>query len=138
MSQYLFFEPIEASLEVCALNCGAKCCRAPGHAAVSSDEAGPLRKRAKQLHVTLRLEVFRHIAGKYAIDFGKHGGQCPFLGEDYACRAYDIRPESCRTFPDLPTMGCLVWPGNDPAARVEVALTPHPSASRPNVEDLGD
>jgi Fe-S-cluster containining protein len=104
---------------ICSVQCGAKCCRAPGQVIVSRQEATKLKALASQLKVKLVLLSAPILGHRLSLDFDKNGGKCPFLSRENLCRIYEDRPEGCRNFPDRPTMGCLLNPGNDPMYRVE-------------------
>lgn len=99
---------LEASVKICAEQCGAKCCRAPGHVPVTKDEVPRLMRLAYRRGLKLVISQ-----GEYgtAIDLDMNGGRCPFLLGSKKCRIHPDRPEACRTFPFAPTRGCLVWPG---------------------------
>lgn len=109
-----------ASLEVCAQQCGAKCCKEPGFINVTPAEMKALKALATARKVKVR---FRGGLGPFAkqfiIEFDKHGGQCPFLGAENECTIHLDRPGCCQRFPNQPTMGCLVWPGTNPKWRAE-------------------
>ena len=62
----------------------------------------------KKLHP--KLKVLNHENDVWIVDFELNGGQCPFLGDDYACTIYNQRPTACRNFPVKPYDDCLVWP----------------------------
>lgn len=94
-----------ASIEVCANQCGSKCCRGPGFIRLRKDEAERLSKLSPffladpddQGRPTVFLEA---------------GEACVFLGAKGECTIYEQRPEACRKFPSSPWPGCLVWPAS--------------------------
>jgi hypothetical protein len=105
-----------ASPAVCAVECGAKCCRRPGGYGffLTEDEGQRLLRLAGIRLIKLREVAERrdpeHRAG-WALRFGEQpAGQCPFLDASNLCSIYEDRPAACREFPRAPTAGCLVWP----------------------------
>ena len=102
----------EPSLETCAVECGARCCR--GHVAYLTPEEGD-RMRRLDPRVWVRdmapQEVLRYAGnprGHVLMDF--RSGPCVFLQADKTCRIYADRPNACRVFPTAPHPNCLVWP----------------------------
>ncbi len=89
------------SLELCAAECEAKCCR-NGYVYITDKEMRILKKLG-----TVKVLRHEHV---WVLDFHTNGGQCPFLGEDNTCTIYDQRPSACRSFPSRPYIDCLVWP----------------------------
>jgi len=94
------------SVTLCAGQCGARCCRAPGSVLLSEREAN---RMAMRLRTPLML---RTIPGdqRARMNFSENGGQCPMLAPDFSCAIYDHRPVACHDFPQAPMAGCLVWP----------------------------
>lgn len=93
----------QPSIELCAQECGARCCRAPNWVALNDHEMRRLRALKPEIKV---LNIER---GAWALDFGDNGGACPFLANNL-CSIYDERPFDCRRFPVAPQDFCLVWP----------------------------
>lgn len=91
------------SLDLCATECGAKCCKAPGYMLVTDSEMRMMKDRAT-------VKVQRHDKNQWAVDFGFNGGQCPLLADDNSCSIHEDRPDACRKFPSAPYESCLVWP----------------------------
>ena len=89
-----------ASVEVCANQCGARCCRAPGSFSLDDDELARLAAHADRLGVRFTTFVDPHWPGHHRADHGVNGGACSFLDRDTnLCRVYDDRPDACRQFP---------------------------------------
>ena len=99
---------VEPSIEVCANQCGAACCRAPGYLDVLPDEE----------HLFAGV-LIQHIEGHRRIVFQDIGGRCVHLQPDNLCGIYDTRPQACRGFPYEPTAGCLVWPSDQPMLQLQ-------------------
>lgn len=98
----------EPSVGTCAVDCGAKCCRAPGHVVVTEAEAQLLRALDKRGRARF---VKHEKRGMLAMNFNEH---CVFLNpETNLCAIYERRPEGCRRFPTRPVVDCLVWPKED-------------------------
>ena len=106
---------VEPSLEVCAVQCGAACCQAPGYIALTYAEAERFagffpevgfREEVTNAHGTWRTRDTERI---YLL-FSDNDGFCPFLDENNACADHPNRPAACRSFPDYPAEYCLVWP----------------------------
>jgi Fe-S-cluster containining protein len=109
---------VEPSIPVCSDACGATCCRLAGGqvAGVFMDDAErkALRARGREFD----RPVLTHWAPKrvgdtapWLLSFAAHGGACPMLDQrSNRCLAHAVRPGACRTFPQSPTAGCLVWP----------------------------
>jgi len=96
-----------ASRAICADECGAQCCRAPGHFRCDADELEVLRERAAVLDV--RLRVLR-VAEMFVVDFQNNGGACPFLDQrTNLCRVYEDRPDACRAFPTKYEERCVLF-----------------------------
>ena len=96
---------IQPSVEVCAKQCRAGCCRAPGHVVITKDEMLGL----KSLNWRVRFEKHEK-PGMWVMNFRK-GRDCRFLDQATSlCSIYAHRPEGCRTFPKRPAPGCRVWP----------------------------
>lgn len=95
------------SLALCRDTCHARCCRAPGHVAVSINEARRLNTWAGRDLVYRAHPDHREMV---ILDFGDNGGRCPLLGPDDGCTIYSYRPVGCHRFPQGPTEECLVWP----------------------------
>ena len=106
----------EASVEVCAVQCGAKCCRTrSARILLSDDEAERLAELAGARTVNFREVAERrdptHRAGWLLAFAEQPGGVCPFLDQSSnLCSIYEDRPLACRRFPTAPVAGCLVWP----------------------------
>ena len=105
----------EPSIQVCAVECGSRCCKEPGYIALTLDEAETLHEdwpKAKfRPEVTNAAGVHNFIdTERVYFLFADNGGQCPYLDDAGACGIHDMRPEACRTFPDYPAEYCLVWP----------------------------
>jgi Fe-S-cluster containining protein len=99
----------QPSRSICADECGAQCCRAPGHFALRGDELDRLRRLAADLELPLR--VFR-VGGDvpFVIDFANNGGACPFLDRATSlCRIHPERPDACRDFPTQPEDRCILF-----------------------------
>jgi Fe-S-cluster containining protein len=102
------------SKAICSDECGAQCCRAPGHFGLDHLELERLRQLADKLDV--RLRITRRPATKqpfqsgFVLDFGNNGGACPFLDREASlCRIYDERPAACRHYPTQPDTRCILW-----------------------------
>ena len=99
------FSPLwtrQPSIALCAVECGAKCCKGPGYFRMTDEEATRLRKKKKDLRMVAQ--------GSMWLVRWEQGEQCAFLGPNNACTIYDERPRACRCFPSKPHKGCLVWP----------------------------
>jgi len=103
------------SVEVCAVECGAKCCRQRGQVVFMTDDE---QERLARLAGTRTIR-FREVAEKrdpthragWLLAFVDNGGVCPFLDQSSnLCSIYEDRPLACRRFPTAPTAGCPVWP----------------------------
>lgn len=90
------------SIQLCAVECGAKCCKAPGFFFVTTPEM----RRLKGLNK--KAKFMRH-ESVWVFDHDFNGGQCVFL-VDNMCSIYSDRPDACRKFPNKPYEDCLVWP----------------------------
>lgn len=93
---------------LCAGQCQARCCRAPGSLTLSHREANRLALRHRD---TLVLRDEGHL---YRLNFSENGGQCPMLAADFTCSIYAHRPVACHLFPSSPSPGCFVWPMEAP------------------------
>jgi Fe-S-cluster containining protein len=96
------------SVELCAKECGAECCRRGVEATVTPKEIERLNAK---LNGT-RLNVYWHPERKkWRWYIGK---PCIFLytgGENKnMCSIHEERPECCKRWPAKPTMWCPVWP----------------------------
>lgn len=91
----------EPSIQICAVECGAKCCTNPGIAVLSDDEEQRLRALKPDAPFALGSD------GRWAL-FLKPDG-CAFLTENKTCSIYAQRPSACRAFPIKPTSYCLLW-----------------------------
>lgn len=97
--------PVEASVELCAERCGAKCCRGPGHVNLTNEERRELVRLNWRAGLTI---VKRDDTGMYAMNFKP---ACVFLDQaTNLCSIYEARPGACRRFPVRATKDCLVWP----------------------------
>ena len=107
----------EPSIQVCAVECGAKCCREPGYLPVSLEEV------TKGDKLFPPKTVFRNMVeghdgqffkteetGHWYLVFADSGGRCPNLAPDNTCSVWLTRPTACREFPKVPQLGCLVSP----------------------------
>jgi Fe-S-cluster containining protein len=98
----------QPSKAICADECGAQCCRAPGHFVMDADELERLQRLAAELDLHFR--IFRVGESHYAMDFANNGGACPFLAQDTnLCRIHPDRPDACRAFPTKPESRCVLW-----------------------------
>lgn len=100
----------EASVEICAHECGAQCCRAPGHFSLQRNELVRLNHFAHELGVVFK--VYQHPDDEhwFEADHATNDGVCPFLDPDTnLCRVYEHRPEACRTYPQKPEPRCKLW-----------------------------
>jgi Fe-S-cluster containining protein len=108
---------MEASIEICANQCGARCCRAPGHFVCDEDELIELREHADRLGVRFRI-IQTGRPDRYIADHGNNGGACAFLDRDTnLCRIYETRPQACRDYPFTakePQPECRLWLANHP------------------------
>jgi Fe-S-cluster containining protein len=93
------------SIQLCAQECGAKCCRAPGSFTLSPREAGRLQMWAGR-ELVLRAEP----GGFVRLNFSENGGACPALAGNFTCSIYPYRPVACHRFPQAPDPRCAVWP----------------------------
>src|SRR5690349_10059049 len=97
-----------ASLDLCAKECGARCCKAPGSLQLSIREAQRMNTYAG------RELVYRAFGpNRVLMNFSENGGQCPLLAPDNSCSQYAGRPVGCHLFPQQPYAECLVWPKDD-------------------------
>ena len=96
---------VEPSIEVCAKQCGGKCCRGPGHVNVTNEE----RRRLVALNWRVGLTIVkRDDNDMYAMNFKP---ACVFLDQaTNLCTIYEQRPAACARFPVRPTRDCIVWP----------------------------
>lgn len=97
------------TVQLCAVECGAKCCKAPGHARITREEMHVLKALASTMGK--KVKVYNNGPKVWILDHEVNGGQCPFLADDNTCSIHDQRPQACRTYPSRPSEGCLVWPG---------------------------
>ena len=102
---YVHYER-EPSVGTCAVDCGAKCCRTPGHVLMNEREMTLLRALDRKGRVRFsRTER----PGVWAMEF--RDLDCVFLHQSSnLCTIYDRRPRGCREFPVRPYAECLVWP----------------------------
>jgi len=107
----------ETSTEVCAVECGARCCRAPARLLVTEDELDRLAELADARGVTITVVPVATRrdpttrAGSMIVHADQPGGVCPFLIEaSNLCSIYEDRPDACRRFPTKPEPGCVLWP----------------------------
>lgn len=98
-----------ASIAICADECGAQCCRAPGHFKLTRTELVPLRQAANRLHV--RFTVVATAAPDTVVaDHALNGGTCAFLDrKTNLCRVYEDRPDACRRFPERYEPRCALY-----------------------------
>jgi Fe-S-cluster containining protein len=97
---------------ICVDECGAQCCRAPGHFSLDHLELDRLNRLGAQLGVAVRIfrRTSKPFVGNYVLDFSNNGGACPFLDRDSSlCRIYDERPRACRHYPTEPDDRCILW-----------------------------
>ena len=105
----------EPSIEVCAVECGAKCCREPGYLPIALTEIHRLKHLFPDdvtFRTTIKNEGGTHWledTGHVYIVFAENGGQCPNLADDNSCSIWVDRPQACQDFPARPHDGCLVW-----------------------------
>ncbi len=92
-SEYRDRAPDELS-QICAEQCKARCCRAPGTIMLRPEEACRFRAKGTKL--------FQDDYSPFVVLSEQEGRRCPFLGEDNRCTDYENRPEACRAFPDVP------------------------------------
>ena len=93
----------EASIQTCAVECGAKCCRNWTKVAfLSEGEATRLKSLKPDAPI-----VPGNDPDKWAM-FLLDG--CTFLDSNNLCSIYDQRPQACKVFPSKPADFCLVWP----------------------------
>jgi Fe-S-cluster containining protein len=93
----------EATIEICRDKCGAKCCKQNAtYVHMTKVEVERLLE-VKQFKVKLDL---RYPDRPYAMPTD---GGCIFLEEDL-CTIYEIRPKTCRDFPEKPWSQCELWP----------------------------
>ena len=93
----------EASIQMCAVECGAKCCRNWTKIAfLSEGEAARLKAINPDAPI-----VPGNGSDKWAMFLGDG---CVFLANDNKCSVYEQRPQACKTFPSKPANFCLVWP----------------------------
>lgn len=83
----------QPSIELCADQCGAKCCKGPMEIRLSANEARALGLDDMGRKVTMRLRA---------------GEKCRYL-KNNLCSIYDHRPQACRQFPSRPYDFCAVW-----------------------------
>ena len=88
------------SLKLCAVECGAKCCK-DKQVSLIDDEVKMLGAMNSKVDLRMNAET-----GKY---FMLTGSRCTFLGDQNECSIYDVRPKACRTFPYKPFDFCSVW-----------------------------
>lgn len=99
-----------ASVALCAVECGARCCRGYG-IYLSPDEMRRLQALGDG-RVRVRHQPQRPASrAPWLLAFQDHAGACPFLvAQTNLCSIYAERPAACRRFPTAPTPDCLVWP----------------------------
>jgi Fe-S-cluster containining protein len=94
----------QPSIELCAKECGAECCRRGVEATITSDEIIRLNKKL----TGVKLDVYWHEEKKrYRWRIGK---PCLFLQKDNMCSIHEDRPECCCRWPAKPTTWCPAWP----------------------------
>ena len=90
---------MRVSLEICR-NCGAACCRWPGHVLLTAADITAL---AQQVGLSETDFIQRHtILAKNRAQLSlmeQASGACCFLNPDNTCRIYAARPQQCREFP---------------------------------------
>ena len=96
----------EASIQTCAVECGARCCRNYQHKVqvVFMNETEAMRLKAINPEAPI---VPGNGSDKWAMFLGDG---CVFLASDNKCSVYEQRPMACQTFPTKPADFCLVWP----------------------------
>lgn len=104
-----------ALVKTCSIDCGARCCRTPSmRIRVRTQEMRALKTAGTVIGVDPK---FHHLGQDYRGSLWQlqlEAGQCVFLDDDTnLCRAYDARPEACRSFPHRAFKGCLLSPGGD-------------------------
>jgi len=125
MTRVMVSGPRRATTAICAVECGAKCCRGGGVLTLSETERRRLEGLAGDRRITFRYLQrayrprspgdFRKVLGPWELRFREHEGeQCPFLDEHHLCAIYQDRPAACRAFPMRPEPACLLWPKEIP------------------------
>jgi Fe-S-cluster containining protein len=97
----------QPSVELCAKECGAECCRRGVEATITPKEIIRLNEKLNGV----KLDVYWHVEKKrWRWRIGK---PCLFLytsGENKnMCSIHEDRPECCRRWPAKPTTWCAVW-----------------------------
>ena len=87
---------------VCAVDCGAKCCRG-AEMVLRDDEYQTLKALAEERGIDFNPSPSLTGEG-YVLDM--HGA-CPFL-EGNLCGAYEVRPFACRAYPEHEKSGCIL------------------------------
>jgi Fe-S-cluster containining protein len=103
----------DASVEICAVECGARCCRAPGYFTIDTLDLERLSLLAKIHDVLLSVHAHPSIPHYYAVDFTKNGGQCVFLDHRNLCKIYSQRPSACRKYPEEYQPNCILFERED-------------------------
>ncbi len=97
----------QPSVELCAKECGAECCRRGVEATVTREEREMLIAKsfgAVNIYWEPRRKVWRWYIGKPCVFLYTSGEQ------KNMCSIHDERPECCRRWPAKPTEWCLAWP----------------------------
>lgn len=77
--------------------CGGKCCIGEGFVFVSVEEANRIANFLGMDLVSFGKKYLRKIGYKYALIETK--AECVFLGSNFRCKIYEVRPKNCATFP---------------------------------------
>jgi Fe-S-cluster containining protein len=100
----------EPSEQVCIVECGSRCCQAPGmEMSLTGDGVRRLRLLATREGVDFEPVRVHTKNDAWTLPLNP----CVFLDERGYCRIYDDRPDACRVFPHKPFQGCLVYPGQE-------------------------
>ena len=100
----------QPSIAVCAVECGAQCCRAPGHFSLQHHELIRLNHLAKEIGVLFKVYQHPDDPAWYEADHLTNGGACSFLDRDTnLCRIYEWRPDACRSYPQTRESRCRLW-----------------------------
>lgn len=109
---HLYAQP--PSLAVCAQQCHAQCCRAPGFVRMDTEEM----RRLKRLNPAVKVvHDGKGAAGDdlWLMEFSARVGACLFLNQQTnLCTIYAQRPDGCAHYPTRPDAQCLVWPEVQP------------------------
>ncbi len=103
--------PNQPTKELCVDECGSKCCRTPSfYLPLKPEEEALFEGYPIRDTVVIRDDAAgTKLKGRF-FSFQDSGGRCPHLDFAGMCTIYEDRPDCCRSFPDEPIAGCLVWP----------------------------